>query len=363
MAVKPQKLGRRPTLASVAERVGVSRTTVSNAYSHPDQLSQELRERIFAAARELGYPGPNPSARALSLGRTGVVGLVFPESLSFAFDDPVAQASLAGMGTACDDLGLALLLIPTSAEQAGGLEIVRSAACDGLILYSLPDDHPLVEAAQAKGIPVVSIDQPSLTGVSRVGVDEEALAHAQVSHLLELGHRRLALVGYRLGPDARQGPQDLDRLLGSSYFMNRSRARGIVQGLDAVGLRPADLTVVETPETSRAAGRRAVEWIRLERPDVTGVIVDSDTLARGVVEGLTAAGCRVPEDVSVIGADDNPDAVAAHPTITTIASPARAKGYHAVRIVAEAATGAETVPHDEPWRLVLRESTGPAPGR
>src|SRR3954469_13295747 len=81
---------RSPTLATVAEAVGVSRMTVSNAFNRPDQLSPALRERVLAAAQELGYAGPDPVARTLSRGRTGSIGLVFDFALSHAFSDTVS---------------------------------------------------------------------------------------------------------------------------------------------------------------------------------------------------------------------------------------------------------------------------------
>ena len=80
----------QPTLQTVADRVGVSRTTVSNAYSRPDQLAPELREKILATAKALGYAGPNPAARNLRKGQSKTIGVTFTESLSFAFSDPAA---------------------------------------------------------------------------------------------------------------------------------------------------------------------------------------------------------------------------------------------------------------------------------
>jgi DNA-binding LacI/PurR family transcriptional regulator len=101
----------RVTLQTIADALGVSRTTVSNAYNRPDQLATELRERILATARELGYSGPDPAARRLRSGRRDVVGLLFTEQLSYAFTDPAAVMLLQGIARATEAAGLALLLI------------------------------------------------------------------------------------------------------------------------------------------------------------------------------------------------------------------------------------------------------------
>src|SRR5512146_1521155 len=95
---------RRPrTLQDLADVLGVSKTTVSNAFSRPDQLSPALRERVLAAAREAGYAGPHPAARMLRTGRAGALGLVFPETLPYAFDDQTAVALLRGIAEACEE--------------------------------------------------------------------------------------------------------------------------------------------------------------------------------------------------------------------------------------------------------------------
>ena len=113
------KVRRPATLASLAAELGVSRTTVSNAYNRPDQLSAPLRERVLEAARRLGYPGPDPVARSLRTRRAGAVGLLLTEALSYAFRDPVATGFLEGLALACEQAGQGLLLVPVSPGARG----------------------------------------------------------------------------------------------------------------------------------------------------------------------------------------------------------------------------------------------------
>src|SRR5215218_1180256 len=102
----------RPTLATVAQALGVSRMTVSNAFNRPDQLSPELRERVLAKARELNYGGPDPGARALSKGRTGSIGVIIDAQLTLAFTDPAAVQMLHGVASVCEQEELGITLVP-----------------------------------------------------------------------------------------------------------------------------------------------------------------------------------------------------------------------------------------------------------
>src|SRR3954464_3933653 len=107
------------TLADVAGQLGVSRTTVSNAYNRPDQLSPKLRDRVLAAAADLGYAGPAPMARGLRRGRTGSLGLVFDQPLTYAFTDPAAALFLTGMAAGLEEHGAAPLIVPRLPEGPG----------------------------------------------------------------------------------------------------------------------------------------------------------------------------------------------------------------------------------------------------
>ncbi|MDU6014507.1 LacI family DNA-binding transcriptional regulator, partial [Corynebacterium sp.] len=128
----------RKTLASLAAELGVSRTTVSNAYSRPDQLSAATRARILAAAKARGYPGPAPTARSLRTRRAGAVGVLLTEHLSYAFEDMASVDFLAGMAEASAGAQSMLTLIPAGPEgEAEATSLVGSAAVDGFVVYSV----------------------------------------------------------------------------------------------------------------------------------------------------------------------------------------------------------------------------------
>ena len=123
----------RVTLQTIADRVGVSRMTVSNAFSRPDQLSPELRRRILSAADDLGYVGPDPAARALARGRTGAVGVLLTDSLRDAFSDEVATTFLGAIADELEPSGLALTLLSSG---RGDIVPARDVPMDGAFVYS-----------------------------------------------------------------------------------------------------------------------------------------------------------------------------------------------------------------------------------
>src|SRR5919205_1692386 len=154
----------RVTLVTVARAVGVSPTTVSNAYNRPHKLSPALRERILRAARELGYPGPNPAARTLRRGRAGSIGLLFGEALTYVFHDPGAVEFLRGLaeGTAKHNTVLQLIAALDAEGQQGAAALLANAIVDGLVVWSLPARHPLLRLARERQIPLVIHGGPRL---------------------------------------------------------------------------------------------------------------------------------------------------------------------------------------------------------
>jgi DNA-binding LacI/PurR family transcriptional regulator len=196
----------KPTLKTVADAVGVSRSSVSNAYSRPDQLSAELRDKIFEAARQLGYTGPHPVARTLRRGRVGAIGVLFTDKLSAAFTDPYAVEFLRGLAQTAEQHATSLVLIPLPArDRMAGLDALKDAVVDGFCVFCVPDWHVLMGEAQRRGLPVVTEfppdDDPT---VMTVGIDDRrAAAEAGDAHRAarppaDRIHRRRA---DRRGPD------------------------------------------------------------------------------------------------------------------------------------------------------------------
>ncbi len=135
---------RRATLASLAAELKVSRTTISNAYNRPDQLSADLRERVLATAKRLGYAGPDPVARSLRTRKAGAVGLVITEPLTYAFSDPAALNFVAGLAESCEEAGQGLLLVAVGPDRSvsDGMNSVLAAGVDGFVVYAAATTTP-----------------------------------------------------------------------------------------------------------------------------------------------------------------------------------------------------------------------------
>lgn len=351
----------RVTLQTVADKVGVSRMTVSNAFSRPDQLSAELREKVLAAAAELGYVGPDPAARALVRGTAGSVGILMTKSLSYAFTDEVATGFLAAIAAELAPTGLALTLL--SAEGSGDLVPARDVPMDGALVYSCRSDVEALDWLIRRGLPLVYIDQDPVPGVPSVNVDDRAGARAAAQHVIDLGHRRVGIVtGELAGPHGVPVPADAP----SEHHAARQRMLGWTDALRPAGVEPIVVRVPLTPqEPAYAAAQTLLDRPATDRP--TAILCFSDALAFWVVRAAEDLGLTVPGDVSVVGFDDNPLARRMRPALTTVRQDLDEKGRAAAGALTDAIDRVQKgrKPHVRhvllPTELVERGSTGPAP--
>lgn len=351
----------KATLQTIANAVGVSRSTVSNAYSRPDQLSPELREKIFEAARRLNYPGPDPAARSLRKGRVGAIGVVFSDALSYAFTDPYAVQFLRGLAQTAELHDAGLLLMPVSKEGKASAATVNSAVVDGFCIYCLPDWHPSFAAIRARGLPIVSAERRDHDdpGASFVGIDEAAATRAAGEHIAALGHRRVALIADWIVPEretrlvAVADPETLP------YYVTRERLLGYRDAFAAVGVEWQRILTINAAQNSREAGAQAAEHALDRAPRPTAILAVTDVLALGVLDALKARGLRPGKDVSVVGFDDIPEAAASR--LTSIAQPALEKGRLTGTLLLDPPTEPAQRQILLPTRLRVRASTGPAP--
>jgi DNA-binding LacI/PurR family transcriptional regulator len=352
----------RVTLQTIADRVGVSRMTVSNAFSKPDQLSATLRERILTAARELGYAGPDPAARALAKGTSGAIGVVLTSSLGFAFTDLVATGFLGAVAEELAPTGLALTLLTSS--DSGDVIPARDVAMDGALVYSCDSTSTAVDFLNRRRLPQVYVDQDPVDDIPSVNVDDRGGARAAAQHVIDLGHRRIGLL--LSGP---HGPYGLiDRPEVKDGHASRERLRGWLDALDPAGVTP----ICARQDGSGPGQARWAARLLLDRPDrPTAVLCFSDAIAAGVLQVAAELGIRVPRELSVVGFDDNPLAAQVSPALTTVRQDLAAKGRAAAAALTDAIGHARagTPPVAEhvvlPTELIVRESTAglEEPGR
>jgi DNA-binding LacI/PurR family transcriptional regulator len=348
-----------PTLLDVARAAGVSRTTVSNAFNRPDQLSAELRERVLATARDLGYAGPNPMARMLRTGRAGAIGVVFSDRLTYAVTDPAAVAFLQGVAEIGEQEDAALLILSAIDEDAAR-RVVRRAAVDGFIIYCLATETAVINAMLERGQPVVAVDEPGFVDGPGVGIADRAGARQAAEHLVGLGHRRIAIVSMETRPDGYVGPLDAARRAGSVYAVTDERLAGYEAGLAAGGVDLAALRIEERPCNSPHGARDAALALLSESPQPSAILAMGDIFALAAIDAAAALGLRVPDDLSVVGFDDIPLASQVTPPLTTVRQPLVEKG----RIAAELLLGRRRseAPIVLPTELIVRGTTAPPRG-
>jgi DNA-binding LacI/PurR family transcriptional regulator len=341
---------RRVRLRDVANRAGVSVGSASQAFGRPELVSEATRNRVLAAAQALGYAGPDPAARRLRMGRAGAVGLIFAERLAYQFTDPASPPFLRGVALGMEEAPTGLLLIPDSRDRDQTARTVSEAVVDGFLIYSTPQNDPRVEAALARRLPVVTVDQPRGIATPFVGIDDRAAARSAAEHVRELGHERVAVLSFITALDP-AGTLELD--------LSVERLEGYEEGLGEMW----DPALVRTcrPNAAEPARKATIDLLRAADPP-TAILAMSDIFALGALDGAVELGVSVPSELSVVGFDDSPAAPNATPPLTTVAQPQEEKGRLAALWLMDEIEhgGAPPAQYKRailPTELVVREST------
>ncbi len=327
---------RRATITDVAAAAGVAASTVSRSFTRPERVNHRTREHVLAVAEDLGY-APNPAARALESGRSNMLALLVPD-----ITNPYFSGVIKGAERAAAAAGMILVLGDTAENRSAEEQWVRrlGPAVDGFVLSAsrLTDDE-LRRAAELNPIALVNRATP---GVACVVADFDAGTRQIVDHLASLGHRSLVFLG---------GPAE--------SWSGARRWAGLQVAAAAAGLTT---TRFGPYMPTRAGGPAAADAVLAA--GASAVVCHNDMLAIGVLTRLAERGVTVPEEVSVVGFDNIVGSDFCSPTLTTLAERTEDAGARAVEaVVAQALTrSAEPPTRVLPTQLVVRRSTGPAPG-
>ncbi|MCS3444636.1 DNA-binding LacI/PurR family transcriptional regulator [Microbacterium phyllosphaerae] len=292
----------RVSMAMVASRAGVSGQTVSRVVNDSPRVDPATRERVEQAMAELGYR-PHRAARALRTGRSQTIGLVVT-TLATVGNSRMLQAT----AEAAAERGYALTLVTAGESVADAFERLAEQEVDGAIV--LNEASALVPAAQRPaGLRLVVVDAPATADLAVVHSDHVGGAAAATAHLLSLGHDAVHHLA---------GPAD--------SFAAAERERGWRETLVAAGIEPP---AVARGDWSAEAGFAAGDALGA----ASAVFCANDQMALGLLRALAEAGRRIPEDVSVIGFDDVPDAANYRPPLTTIRQDFTALAHRAVDLL------------------------------
>jgi len=328
----------------VAHVANVSTATVSRVLHTPERVASATRERVRAAIVQLGY-SYNAVAGGLSRQQTMTLGLVLP-----TVTNPIFAESTAGVQQAARARGYTLLIGTTdysADEEVRVVQTLRQHRVDGLVVTSSHAESPALLDAQNAGTPVVlTYSWRPHSPLPCVGVDNVAAAAAAVSHLIQLGHRRIAM------------------LAGTFSGSDRSYARyqGYCAALAAHGLPSDPDLLVEVPYTIEE-GIRGAQQLLAKPHRATSIFCANDLLAFGALRAALDHGLHVPNDLSIVGFDDSPMAAVTHPRLTTVAQPAYTIGVQACALLCDLINGKPDVTRTVvlPTQLQIRETTAPPP--
>ena len=337
---------RRITSQDVAKLAGVSRTTVSFVLNNVNgsQISEETRQRVLDAAKELDYV-PDAAAQALASRKSQTVGLIIIRSPHQVATDAFLTEMLNGLAAAAQDYGLRMLIdiIEQEHQEEIYLQLVRAKRIDGLILAGPRFDDLALKDLQKHHFPTVLIGELPGVPFASVDVDNCAAAHKAVAHLLNLGHTRIGCITNAL----------------SMYGAAQERLEGYIQALEAAGL-PFDEALIRYGDFDPESGYRQMQSLLDLTPRPSAVFVASDVVAIGAMAAIHARGLRIPEDMALVGYDDILLASYLNPPLTTVHLPATDLGYTAVEMLVRLIQHQplETLNFRHETHLVIRDSCG-----
>ncbi|MEU7567103.1 LacI family DNA-binding transcriptional regulator [Streptomyces fradiae] len=336
----------RVTIKDVAARAGVSKGAVSLAFNHKPGVSAATRERIFEAARALGW-SPSVTARSLSNQRVDIVGLALCRPARLLGLEPFYMDFISGIESVLAERSCSLLLrlvrdldeeIALYKEWWGGRMIA------GAILVDFREHDPRLPSLHGIGLPAVAVGHPSLTGpFPAVWTDDASAVAEAVRYLAALGHRRIARVG---------GPADL----GHSVI----RARAFSSTTRELGLEEARQVATGFDEKEGARATRSL-LLAADRP--TAIVYDNDIMAVAGAGVAAEMGFTVPDDLSLIAWDDSQLCRITHPTLSAMSHDVHHFGAEVARVLFDVINGTHSGAHQAPTpTLTPRGSTARAPG-
>lgn len=327
------------TIREVAERAGVSLTTVSHVINNTRFVSEEKKLRVQEAMQELNYR-PNALARSLRSGKTHTLGLILPDSSNPFFADIGRSLEATAF-----DLGFSVILCNTEGDPSREefyVDVLSKKQVDGMIFVATGDQANSLNLLLEENIPVVVVDRcfPEIE-VDTVITDNRLGGQLATQHLIELGHKRIACI---------TGPSNLTP--------SAERVTGYQEAVEEAGIALDPALIMQGDYHPKSGQNVTSAMLKLKNPP-SAIFACNDLMAIGAMRAVVAAGLRVPEDISIIGFDDIELARYSTPPLTTIAQPILEIGSEAARLMVDRIKDEKLLPQQIvlPTRLVLREST------
>jgi DNA-binding LacI/PurR family transcriptional regulator len=332
------------TLNDIAKAAGVSKATVSLALNRNERISRATVDKVLRVAAELNYV-PDFRGKALAEKRTRMIGVVVPTIVS-SFHSELVQAIRDRLG---EEKYRVLLCITNESkdEEADYIDMFRGGTVDAAIfaVYSYVNsdggNEKLISELSRNHIPVVYIDKEDPDdSIPTVTFSPINAVYQATKHLIDLGHRSICYVGY--------------------LYDSSDRIRGFKMAMEEAGITIDEESILLIPTFE---GTAATDWLTKAVSLPTGLVCFNDEMAVGVVQSLTSAGIRVPDQVSVCGVDDSRFARLCSPSLTAIRVPIKEIGVKAAELSLKLLSGEKLSAEERyvtyPVELIPRESTAP----
>lgn len=334
------KQARKLTLDDIGALAGVSRATVSRVIHDYPHITPELRQRVQNVIQETGYR-PNKIAQSLASNRSGIIGLVIPNTARTIMSDPYFLHLINGITKKTNQhaLTLSLFLFHSMDDEAQiSNALFKTNLVDGLIITADRKEDPFAQQVISHDIPFVVIGRSELRAeIPCVNVANQQGAYLATEHLIKTNRRRLAII------------------MCDHNTAGDDRFTGYRRALDEYGIE-FDEHRVARGDFSQESGYAAMQQLLTTNPDA--VFASSDMMAIGAQQAIRQAGLRIPDDIAIVGFDDLPQAALADPPLTTVQQPMEELGAVAVDILHDQLCGAGTWSRQIilPVELILRTS-------
>jgi LacI family transcriptional regulator len=329
------------TLEDIARLSGVSRSTVSRVINTGVNVKEETRQKVLEIINSYNFQ-PNLAARGLVTGRTNVIGVVIPTSVSVIFTDPYFPLLLQGISSVCNtrEYSVMLWLAEPEYERRMVSRILHNGLVDGVVIASIPMNDPIVQSLIESKMPFVLIGRHPTVDVNYLDVNNLQAAYKATKHLAGLGYKRIATITG-------------DQKQVSGY----DRYQGYLQALQDSNY-PVRPELVTEGDFTEEGGYHAMRRLLKSKPDA--IFIASDMMAYGAMHALREANLRVPDDVAIVGFDDLPSSSKTVPPLSTIRQPVFQMGSKAVNVlinlIETGSISSQKVIMDT--ELIIRESCG-----
>lgn len=293
-----------PTLKDVAKKAGVAPSTVSRVINDSSRISEETKFKVRKIMKEMGYH-PNINARNLVKQRSHNLGLVIPYSTEEAFADPFYSEILRGIGVLAHSKGFNLLLLTSNGkeeEKNTVLNAVRGKQIDGVLLLRSKKEDELIDELNKIDFPFVIVGRPEEEDKYHwVNNDNIAASEEVVDYLIEKGHRNIAMI---VGDE--------------NYIMNNDRLRGYKKSFKKHDLEINDDLLVRSSQTDHQSIYMLSQQMIKEHPEISAFYGMSDTMAYTIMQAMNDMEMSIPEDISIVGFNNNPMSKIVSPPLTTV---------------------------------------------